>query len=116
MATPSSKVLVVVLILGLATVWLPWQDTQAMHAEAVPAAGCHQHGAKPPAPMPSSYRCCQVGHNSALLQSAANTQLPIVAEASEDSRPAPVVISTRNDLFSGTILSPDPPHTIPLRL
>ena len=87
-----------------------------MHAEALPAAGCHQHGEKPPASMPSSYACCQVGHNSALVQSAANNQLLQVAYASADSRPDPVVISTQSDLGSATVSSPDPPRSIPIRV
>jgi len=116
MVKRSSKVLAMFLLLGLAVVLLPWQETWAMHAEAVPAAGCHQHGEKPPAPMPSSYRCCQVGHNSALLQSAANNQLSLVAVASADCRPDPVVISTHSDLGSPTVSSPDPPRSIPIRV
>jgi hypothetical protein len=38
-----------------------------MTAAQAPPAGCHQHG---PAPVsqPVSYRCCQGGHDSALLQ------------------------------------------------
>jgi hypothetical protein len=116
MAKGSSRVLAMFLLLGLATVLLPWQEKLSMHVDAVPAAGCHQHGAKPPAPTPSSYRCCQVGHNSALLQSAASAQLSLAAVASGDYRPVPVVNSSRKDIVSTTILSPDPPHTIPLRV
>lgn len=116
MVKRTSKVLAMFLVLELATVLLPWQETRAMHTETVPAASCHQHDGKPLAPTPSSYRCCQVGHNSALLQSAANAQLHSVAEASADGQPALLLISTRNDTVSATIQSPDPPHTIPLRV
>jgi hypothetical protein len=115
MVKRSSTVLAMFLLLGLATVLLQGQETRAMHAEVLPAAGCHQHGSKPLVPAPSSYRCCQVGHNSALLQSAATTQLSLVAESSADG-PAPAVISIQNDLESARVLSPDPPRTIPLRV
>jgi hypothetical protein len=104
------------LLLRLATVSLPWQETSTMRTEAAPVAGCHQHGAKPPAPTPSNYRCCQIGHNSALLQSATSTQLPLVAMASAHTQSPKIVISPRTNLVSATILSPDPPHTIPLRV
>jgi hypothetical protein len=30
--------------------------------------GCHGHGGKIPAPAPTSYHCCQTGHDAAALQ------------------------------------------------
>ena len=111
----ASRVLAVLLVLGLATVLLPWQETGTMHAGTVPAGGCHQQGATSPAPTPS-YRCCQVGHNSALLQIAANPRPPLVVGVAVHRLPAALVISTRNDSDSAAVSSPDPPRTIPLRV
>jgi len=111
----ASSVLAVLLVLGLATVLLPWQETGTMHAGTVPAGGCQQQGATSPAPTPS-YRCCQVGHNSALLQIAANPRPPLVVGVAVHRLPAALVISTRNDSDSAAVSSPDPPRTIPLRV
>jgi len=111
----ASSVLAVLLVVGLATVLLPWQETGTMHAGTVPAGGCHQQGATSPAPTPS-YRCCKVGHNSALLQIAANPRPPLVVGVAVHRLPAALVISTRNDSDSAAVSSPDPPRTIPLRV
>jgi hypothetical protein len=115
MAKRSSKLLTVFLLLGMTAVSLPRQETTAMHSQTAPAAGCHQHGAKPLAPAPSSYRCCQLGHNSAVLQVSLTLQpsLVVVAAASSSS---PIVISAENDPGSAAVSTPDPPHTIPLRV
>ena len=115
MAKRSSTLLTTFLLLGLAASLLPWQETSAMQAQTAPAAGCHQHGAKPPARVPSSYRCCQLGHNSAVLQSSLPAQPSLVVVPGE-SGSSPIVISVRNDPGAAAVLSPDPPHTIPLRV
>src|SRR6478672_4666930 len=116
MAKRSSKPLAVFLLLGLAAASLSWQETSPMQAHTAPAAGCHQPGAKLPAPTPSSYRCCQVGHNSAVLQSSLTSQSSLVVVAPVGSSSSLIVISAYNDLRRAKVSSPDPPHTIPLRV
>jgi hypothetical protein len=86
-----------------------------MH-ETVPSAGCHQQGAKSPAPTPSSYRCCQVGHNSALIQIATNPRPPLFVGGAVHRVPVALVICTRNDSDYAIVSSPDPPRAIPLRV
>jgi hypothetical protein len=86
-----------------------------MAVVAARPAGCHQHGAKPPANTPVSYRCCQSGHDSAILQSSLATPLSEVV-SSGFSIPALITVSTQGCLHTLTISSPDPPHTIPLRV
>lgn len=86
-----------------------------MHPQTVPAAGCHQHGTKPPERVPSSYRCCQLGHNSAVLQSTLISQPSMVVVVAY-SGPSPIVVSAQSGPGSVAVLSPDPPHTIPLRV
>ena len=115
MVKRSSKLLAVFLLLGMAAISLPGQETMLMQMPTAPAAGCHQHGAKPPARVPSSYRCCQLGHNSAVLQSSLTAQPSLVVVPGE-SGSSPIVISVRNDPGAAAVLSPDPPHTIPLRV
>jgi hypothetical protein len=115
MAKRSSKLLAVFLLLVVAAVSLPWQEPSPMHAQTAPAAGCHQHGAKPPARMPSSYRCCQLRHNSAVLQSSLTSQ-PSLVVVPGGSSSSPIVIFAQSDLRSAATSSPDPPLTIPLRV
>jgi hypothetical protein len=63
----SSSLLSAVLLSALVTLSIAGPDASLMIAAQAPAAGCHQHS---PAPVsqPVSYRCCQGGHDSALLQ------------------------------------------------
>jgi hypothetical protein len=92
------------------------QDASAMMAPARPAA-CHQHEGAPPLPQPVSYRCCQSGHDSAILQSAPASQLDSA------DQPAPV---ERTDIFTlpstlpivrrVSASSADPPDLTPLRI
>ena len=44
-----------------------------MTAAQAPPAGCHPHG-QAPVSQPVSYRCCQSGHDSALLQTSLAVQ------------------------------------------
>jgi hypothetical protein len=115
MAKRSSKLLAMFLLLGMAAISLPRQETTLMHAQTGPAAGCHQHGAKVPARVPSSYLCCQLGHNSAILPSSLTSQPSLVVVSGGPSSSA-TVISVQYDSGSAAVLSPDPPHTIPLRV
>jgi hypothetical protein len=115
MAKRSSKLLAVFLLLGMAAISLPAQETTLMQEQTAPAAGCHQHGATPPARVPSSYRCCQLGHNFAVLQNSLPSQPSLVVVPGESSS-SPIVISVQTDPGRAAVLAPDPPHTIPLRV
>ena len=74
MPKSSPTWLAILLLAVMIVVPLAGQDVSAMMAPARPAA-CHQHEGAPPSPQPVSYRCCQSGHDSAILQSAFWSQL-----------------------------------------
>jgi hypothetical protein len=104
-------------------------------------AGCHQlgstkdgrtensatehaamkHAAKEHVPIapdsrPVSYRCCQTGHNSAVVEASQTSPASLAFVLRGDFRPAPSLLSTRNR--SGNLLTPsaDPPCSTPLRV
>jgi hypothetical protein len=113
----GSKILATLLVTVTAVVSLAGQQSTLMVAVAAQPAGCHQHGAKPPASTPVSYRCCQTGHDSAMPQNSFVTQLSLFRLVSTGaSSNAPIAMPIQGSLKSLMISSPDPPHTIPLRV
>src|SRR5882724_5758588 len=127
MAKRCSSLVSVLLLTAVAAVSLAGQEASVMAVAPVRPAGCHQHGATqhgatqdgqtPPASAPVSYRCCQLGHNSAVLQNSLASQPSLVDVVSiSDSTPAAIVFAASTGLRSLTVSSPDPPHTIPLRV
>jgi hypothetical protein len=125
MAKLSSSLVAVLLLTAVAAVSLAAEEPSLMGAAPVRPVGCHQHGATPhgatqdgatpPASAPVSYRCCQLGHNSAVLQNSLTSQPSLVVTTS-DSTLAAIVFATPTGVRSLTVSSPDPPHTIPLRV
>jgi hypothetical protein len=100
-----------------AAVSVAGQESTLMLPVSARPAICHRHGAKPSAPTPVSYRCCQSGHDSAILQTPLTTRLCSAHRVSTGaSISAPISVSTQSRLQSLTISSPDPPRTIPLRV
>ena len=110
----SSKVLAVLLLTAMATVPVAGQEGPFMMVVAARPAGCHQHGAKPPASAPVSYRCCQSGHDSAILQTLLTPRLS--GFSTGVSIPVPIPVATQRCLHRLMISSSDPPDTIPLRV
>ena len=91
-----------------------------MHALAAnPAvenhAGCHgsHHGVPPPAPV--NYRCCQAGHNAAILQSASTPGPPFVYFAAVELA-VPVAARTLDASSVSLTFSIDPSRLTPLRI
>jgi hypothetical protein len=63
----TSKLLVLPLLAAVMAVTLAAEiPFQAETVRETPA-GCHQHNRRAPAPGPASHRCCQIGHQSAIL-------------------------------------------------
>lgn len=106
-----------VLLGALVVLSIAGQDASQMIAAQPPAAGCHQHSPAP-VPQPVSYRCCQSGHDSALLQFSFAAQLgsgdltagnpiriPVPAFHVRGHRPRDLATS-----------SSDPPNITPLRV
>jgi hypothetical protein len=112
----GSKAFAVFLLTAMATVSMAGQEGTMMAVVPARPAGCHQHGAKPPASAPVSYRCCQSGHDSAILQTSLGTPLSSALVSTGVSMPALITVSIQSCLPSLMILSPDPPHSIPLRV
>jgi len=112
----SPNWLAILLLAAMIVVPLAGQDVSVMMAPARPAA-CHQHEGAPPSPQPVSYRCCQSGHDSAILQSAPASQL--------DSADISASVE-RTGIFTPTAMLPivrqvsassaDPPGLTPLRI
>lgn len=115
MSKSSSKILAVWLLTLIATISVVGQEGHMMPAPVRPA-GCHQHGAKPPASVPVSYRCCQGGHDSAILQTSSAVQLSSNLLATSDAMPAPITMPIQVLVHGLKISSPDPPHVVPLRV
>ena len=116
MTTRGSNLLAILLLLLTGAVSLTGQDMSSMSAATERSSGCHQHGGAPD-PRPVSYRCCQSGHDSAILQAPITSQIDSasVAQASEPSSIGQLVpIHFR--LFSLAFSSTDPPGNTPLRV
>ena len=112
----TSILLVMLLVSLIAAAPLVGLDTSAMPKAHERPAGCHQHGTSP-APQPVSYRCCQSGHDSAILQVSSNLQ-PQPSDLTSHFELSEVLLSsdTRQILRDVTVSSADPPNTAPLRI
>jgi hypothetical protein len=111
-----SILLVMLLVSLIATAPLVGQVTSAMPITPERPASCHQHGTSP-APQPVSYRCCQSGHDSAMLQVSFISQ-PQLSDLTSHFELSEILISslTRQSLRDVTPSSADPPNTTPLRV
>jgi hypothetical protein len=113
----SSSILSAVLLSALVTLSITGPDASLMIAAQAPAAGCHQH-VPAPVSQPVSYRCCQSGHDSALLQISFTVQL----DSADLTAGHPILIpvpafhvrgQSTSDLATS---SSDPPNITPLRV
>ena len=92
------------------------QDTALMNVTQPQPAGCHHHGGAPSSG-PVSYRCCQGGHDSAILQSSLGSQLDSAdLTSSPDSSQNTTLTIVRRNLRKLALPSADPPGTTPLRI
>jgi hypothetical protein len=112
----ASNLLAMLLVTVIATVPLIGQGTSPMPAVHERPAGCHRHSTTP-VPQPVSYRCCQRGHDSAILQVSFTSQpdsadLTSHLELSDALIPYPRHQSLRSLATS----SADPPNITPLRV
>jgi hypothetical protein len=91
------------------------QSTDSMVVALVSPAACHQHE-NPPARQPVSYRCCQNGHDSAILPVSLNSQLNTVEIASSIGMTAISRPLQQQNLCNLPTSSADPPNILPLRV
>jgi hypothetical protein len=99
-------------LLGLSIPVMPW----TMHSSQA-AGGCHPSG-EMPAPQPSNFHCCQVGHNSAIVQSLHHEELVVFGVVHQDKTSA---VELRNSAFlmgltEGTPVADHPSGGLPLRI
>ena len=114
----QTSILLVMLLVSLrAAAPLVDQVTSAMPIAHERPAGCHQHGTSP-APQPVSYRCCQSGHDSAILQVSLISQSQLSDLASHFELSEVLISSVTRQSFRGDVTpsSADPPVTTPLRV
>ncbi|PYX94947.1 MAG: hypothetical protein DMG67_00200 [Acidobacteria bacterium] len=111
----SAQLLAILLLTTTATTLVAAQDASPMLA-AHSRSDCHQHDTTP-VPQPVSYRCCQSGHDSAILQNSLTSELGTMAllPAARSNQNLPVA-SAEHSPLNLAVSSPDPPDLIALRI
>jgi len=113
----SSKVLVLLLLGAVASISLAGHILPLSIVPHERPAGCHEHGQQAPVPEPVSYKCCQAGHHSAILQES-STSRPVLLHllrVADFAEPFTNVCSLRT--FRHLLISSsDPPSNTPLRI
>jgi hypothetical protein len=113
--SPTFKIAAFVLLgclLGISVPVLP-QAVQSSQS----AGACH-HGGETPAPQPSNFHCCQVGHNSAIVQSVHHEELVVSGTVREDDTSAFELRKPGSftRLPESIPLADHPPGGLPLRI
>jgi hypothetical protein len=116
---PLSKTLAVLLLGALTAGSAATQLFPAISAPRERPTSCHEDGRKVPAPQPASHRCCQIGHQPAILQQAFSTdsgRLPArILPRMEIVEPALAMIAL--DIIPNLLIpTGDPPGLAPLRI
>ena len=110
------SIAVVLLMLTIIPVSVVGQVLTPAAALAAPA-GCHEHSQHAPVSQPVSYVCCEVGHNSAILQKSVVSQslsLQSSAFGVVMEVVIPVHLNSGSDFLS--VPSSGPASLIPLRV
>jgi hypothetical protein len=112
----ASNLLTMSLLTVMATTSLAGHGTSSMLAVHERPAACHQHGTAP-VPQPVSYRCCQNGHDSAVLQVSFTSQ-PDSADMTSPVELSEALVpeATHQNLRYLATSSADPPNAAPLRI
>jgi hypothetical protein len=114
---PRSKTLAVLLLGALTAGSAVTQLFPTIVATREQPTSCHEDGRKVPTPQPTSHRCCQIGHQPAILQPAFSTDsLPAhILPRIEIVEPALAMIAL-NIVPNLLIPTGDPPGLAPLRI
>src|SRR5438552_8647500 len=115
MPKPAPKWLVILLLTTMATLPVAGNVTSVAMVSRPRPAACHQHGSSVPHRQPVSYRCCQSGHDTAILQSSSASHLNSF-DLAAPSEPSPISLPTAplQNPRNLTTSSPDPPDLISL--
>ena len=114
MKKSASTLLLLLLVTAIVAAPLAGQDTlmQASHEQP---AGCHRHGAVP-VPQPVNYRCCQAGHDIAILQFSFSSQPDFTDLAPQVEQASILVLNILHKALHNAPSSADPPGIAPLRV
>jgi hypothetical protein len=110
----ASNLLAVLLVSLIATAALLGQGASTMPVVHERLGGCHPHGSAVPPPV--SYRCCESGHDSALLQISFTSQPDADLAAAIEVSKATIPDITHQALCHLATSSADPPAIAPLRI
>jgi hypothetical protein len=113
---PFSKSLAWLLLAAVSAGSLAAHQLPLMDRPRERAAGCHEHGQKTPPPEPVSYRCCVVGHGSALLEVSYASRPTLLATSPRILFPEHAITATLDGFQDPLMLSGDPPGNNPLRI
>ena len=111
-----SKMLLFLLLAAVITAPLAAQGLRPDDPSHERPAGCHEDAGKVPAPGPASHRCCQGGHDLAILQQSSTLSSPLQLSAQVDFMPHSVAAAEPGDFLNLVIVSGDPPILSPLRV
>jgi hypothetical protein len=81
-------------------------------------ASCHEDARKIPAPEPISHRCCQIGHQPAILHASSSDsqELPLRILPAPDHVDPELNIAALESFPNPLIPTGDPPTLAPLRI
>ena len=81
-------------------------------------ASCHEDARKIPAPAPISHRCCQIGHQPAILHASScdSQRLPLRILPGLDYVELTLDVAAVENFPNPLILTGDPPTLAPLRI
>jgi hypothetical protein len=104
-----------VLVGSLLALLIPMMSVGVHSRQA--AGGCH-HGGEMPAPQPANFHCCQVGHNSAIVQAVHYEELVVSGTVLRDNTSAFQFRKSAcvKGLPEVTPLADHPPGGLPLRI
>jgi hypothetical protein len=116
MAKRISNSLLILIVMVAVVGAVAAQEASPMLPAHAPSTGCHQHETAP-VPEPTSYRCCQSGHDSAIVQASISAQPDsAIFTARVEWNQIPTPTTPHRTLHNLAGASADPPIIAPLRV
>jgi hypothetical protein len=110
-----AKIVALLILIAVGASSLAAQALLSQAQSSERPSGCHEHGSKAPAPRPTSYECCAIGHNTAVPQASYSGEPPLHDVQVELVGEVPLAFPVA-DLEKLFISSCDPPGLIVLRI